>query len=202
MVVNNVLGNVIFSNEFHMENWLFKKEGGKITFAPQFKRWLFQEGDRFNDYVGHAKLWNSIKENYEFIERYMLLNYTKHNDECEIGSELNMKINTENIHDSYNRILFKYEKLEEIWFYHIYYSNMWFVDILEPFTDLKNILNSSHMNLIVNDNYWNISTNILESYRLDSLNDFSQGQNQREKHWNKEFPFKFDNGLIMILNSM
>ncbi len=202
MAANNVLGNAIFSNRFHMESWLFKKEKGKITFAPQFKRWLFQDGDRFNDYVGYAKLWDSIKENHEFIERYMLSNCTKRNDECRIGSDLNMKINTENIHDSYNRILFKYKKSEEIWFYHIHYSNIWSADILEPFTDLKNILDSSHMDRIVNENYLDISENILKSYGRDSLNDFSQDLNQCEKHRNKEFSFRFDNGLVMILNSI
>ncbi|WP_458455456.1 hypothetical protein [Methanobrevibacter sp.] len=203
MVSNNVfLGNIIFSNKFHMENWLFKKEEDKITFAPQFKRWLFQEGDRFNDYVGYSKLWNSIKENREFIERYVLLNYTKRNVECESSIDLNMKINTENIDNSYNNILFKYEKFEEDWFYHIYYSNMWLVDILEPFTDLKNILCSSPMDLIVNNNYWEISENIFESFGFDSSSDFSKGHNQLKKYWNMKLSFKFDNGMVMILNSM
>ena len=56
------IGNVIFSNKWYRENWLFKKDNNNITFAPIFRRWLLQSRDRYNDYAVNSALWNSIKK--------------------------------------------------------------------------------------------------------------------------------------------
>ena len=195
-----LIGNVIFSNKWYSENWLFKNNCGNITFAPIFKRWIFQSGDRFNDYAYNSKLFNSIKENHESIEMNVQLNYNKHNKEIKIDNDLNLKINPDVINSSYHKILFKHGNIEEIWFYHIYHSNIWFIDILEPFSDLNNIINSSPMELLVNEIYFDVLKNIFDSYGFNALSNLSESMKRLAEYSEKQFSFKYYNGVIMNLN--
>lgn len=194
------IGNVIFSNKWYSENWLFKNDCGNITFAPIFKRWIFQSGDRFNDYACNSKLFNSIKENHESIEMIVQLNYNNHNKEIKIDNDLNLKINPDLINSYYRKILFRHENIEEIWFYHIYHSNIWFIDILVPFLDLNNILNSSPIELLVNEIYFDVVKNIFDSYDFNALSNLSEGMKRLTEYSQKQFLFKYDNGIIMNLN--
>ncbi len=196
---NLFTGNVTFCNKWHCENWIFKMDNENLVFAPMFKRWIFQSGDRFNDYGGYSNLLELIIENHEFIEEYIKSNY-RISEDVEVVDNFKMKINMDKTNNFYQKILFKHEDVEEMWFYRISYSNMWSVEILEPFSNLNNIMNSSKMGILINDIYFEVCNNILDSYGITFSQDFSDGFKRINKYFRKQFSFKYSNDVVMILN--
>jgi len=56
------------------------------------------------------------------------------------------------------------------------------------------------MNLLVNDLYFDVLKNIFDSYGFNDLSGLSEGMKRLGKYSEKQFSFKYYNGVIMILN--